>query len=317
MPETPRETRDARVAIYIKKFDAIIGRFDAIIDHIDKINSHIDAAQDALTPGDENEEYNDEIDNDNEEYEDEYDDKIDNSLSSVAGKSLTLPPTREHDAIGGPSGISLSPPRVLREQRGGKSTHSAARSLIWVDGTLACYHRGGKAIAELGPSFLANLVFSHPPSANDGGERRLGGKPCMPRNHQRLAFTMSTFPGFADKNPWVMKAVKAVARELQCWYRRHSIRRYLARQTRRRLAATTLQCWKRCIWLDRWFSQQYLQRQKRLRLQSLCRGASAYAMLVRGDRLPPPTPTDKHPDPKVLHHPFRERGLPLPPRRRA
>ncbi len=61
---------------------------------------------------------------------------------------------------------------------GGKSPHSAARSLIWVDGTLACYHRGGKAIAELGPSFLADSVFSHPPSANDGGERRLGGKPC-------------------------------------------------------------------------------------------------------------------------------------------
>jgi hypothetical protein len=62
---------------------------------------------------------------------------------------------------------------------GGKSQHAAARSLVWVDGTLACYHRGGKAIAELGPSFLADLVFSHPPSTNDGGERRLGGKPCF------------------------------------------------------------------------------------------------------------------------------------------
>ena len=60
---------------------------------------------------------------------------------------------------------------------------------------------------------------------------------------QRLAFAMSTRPKFADK-PWVMEAVNAVARELQFWYRRHSIRRYLARQTRHRLAATTLQCWK-------------------------------------------------------------------------
>ncbi len=48
-----------------------------------------------------------------------------------------------------------------------------------VDGTLPCYHRGGIAIAKLGPSFLANLVFSHPPSTNDGGERRLGGMPCF------------------------------------------------------------------------------------------------------------------------------------------
>ncbi len=62
---------------------------------------------------------------------------------------------------------------------GGKSPHTAARSLVWVDGTLACYHRGGKAIAELGPSFLADSVFSHPPFTNDGGECRLGGRPCF------------------------------------------------------------------------------------------------------------------------------------------
>jgi hypothetical protein len=139
----------------------------------------------------------------------------------------------------------------------------------------------------------------------------------MPRSHQRLAFTMSTHPGFANKNPWVMEAVNAVARELQCWYRRHSIRRYLACQTRRRIAATTLQCWKQRIWLDCWFAQQYLQCQKHLRLQSLCCGASAYAMSVRGDRRPPPTPTNKPSDPKVLRHPFRDCGLPLPQRRQA
>jgi hypothetical protein len=47
-----------------------------------------------------------------------------------------------------------------------------------IDGALARYLRGGKAITKLGPSFLANSVFSHPPSTNDGGERRLGGMPC-------------------------------------------------------------------------------------------------------------------------------------------
>ena len=101
------------------------------------------------------------------------------SLSSVAGKSLPPPPTGEHDAIGGPSGISLSPPRVLREHGWGESPHAAARSLVWVVGTLACYHSGDKAIAELGTPFLADSVFSHPPSTNDGGERRLGGTPCF------------------------------------------------------------------------------------------------------------------------------------------
>jgi hypothetical protein len=38
MPEMPREIRDARAAIRLKKFDAIIDRFEAIINRIDKIN---------------------------------------------------------------------------------------------------------------------------------------------------------------------------------------------------------------------------------------------------------------------------------------
>ena len=80
-------------------------------------------------------------------------------------------------------------------------------------------------------------------------------------------------------------------------------------------AATVLQCWKRRIWLRRWFNQQALLKQKRLRLQALCRGASTYASSVRGNRRPPPSPTDKSSDPKVLNHPFRTRGQPLPPRK--
>ena len=82
-------------------------------------------------------------------------------------------------------------------------------------------------------------------------------------------------------------------------------------------AATVLQCWKRRIWLRRWFDQQALLKQKRLRLQALCRGASTYASSVRGNRRPPPAPTDKSSDPKVLRHPFRTRGQPLPPRKRG
>jgi hypothetical protein len=80
-------------------------------------------------------------------------------------------------------------------------------------------------------------------------------------------------------------------------------------------AATTLQCWKRRIWLSRWFVQQAEQRQRRLRLCSLCRGTSAYAVLVRGNSQPPPTPTNKTSNPKGLRHPFWDCGLQLPRRR--
>ncbi len=140
---------------------------------------------------------------------------------------------------------------------------------------------------------------------------------ALEHSQQRMAFTMSKCPGFADANPWVMEDINTVARELQCWYQRHSICWYLARQTQRRLAATTIQCWKQCIWLDCWFAQQALQHQKRLCLQLLCRGALAYTMLVWGDCQPPPTPTDKISDLNFLRHPFRDRGLPLPQRRQA
>jgi hypothetical protein len=82
-------------------------------------------------------------------------------------------------------------------------------------------------------------------------------------------------------------------------------------------AATILQCWKRRIWLCCWFDQQATLKQKRLRLQALCRGALAYASSVWGYRRPPPTPTKKISDPKVLRHPFHTPGKPLPPRKRG
>ena len=77
-------------------------------------------------------------------------------------------------------------------------------------------------------------------------------------------------------------------------------------------AAMTLVCWVRRTWLRRRFTQQ-----RRMRLRAFCRGTSAYAVSVRGARQPPPTPTDISSDPKVLRHPFRDCGQPLPQRRRA
>jgi hypothetical protein len=79
--------------------------------------------------------------------------------------------------------------------------------------------------------------------------------------------------------------------------------------------ATVLQCWKRSIWLCPWFNQQALLKQKRLHLQTLCRGASIYARLVRVNLRSPLTPTNKTSDPKALHHPFRTHGQPLPPQK--
>ena len=82
-------------------------------------------------------------------------------------------------------------------------------------------------------------------------------------------------------------------------------------------AATVLQCWKWRIWLRHWSDQQAMSKQKRLRLQTLCRGASTYASSVRGNRRPPPTRPKRPLDPKVLSHPFCTRGQPLPPRKRG
>jgi hypothetical protein len=225
-------------------------------------------------------------------------------LTHVVGTSLPLPPTGEHDAIGGPSGIFLLPPRALCEHGGGSPhTRPHERSC----GSMAPSPATTEAATpspSLARPFLPTRSSPTHPQPTMGGSAALAACRALERSHQRLASTMSKHPGFADANPWVMEEINAVARELQFWYRRHSIRLYLARQTRRRLAATTILCWKRLIWLDCWFAQQALQHQKRLRLQLLCCGASAYAVSVRGDCQPPPTPTDKTSDPKVLRHLF-------------
>jgi hypothetical protein len=75
-----------------------------------------------------------------------------------------------------------------------------------------------------------------------GGSAASVASRALKRSIQRMAFTMSKCSEFADANPWVMEDINAVAHELQCWYRQHSMHWYLARQTRRRLTATTIQC---------------------------------------------------------------------------
>ena len=203
-----------------------------------------------------------------------------------------------------PTGVAKQSPSLARPSVPARSSPSSPlRSMGGeygrVDGTLARFYRGGNAITELGHSFSADSVYSLSTHHSKGGSRRF-----------MLALATLEYLGYKRSD-----LMYPVVSEIQFWYRRHSIRRYLERLTRRRRAATTIQCWKRRIWLSRWFAQQAQLRQKRHRLRLLCRGASAYARSVRGDRHPPPTPTEKSSDPKVFNHPFRSRGQPLPPRK--
>jgi hypothetical protein len=81
------------------------------------------------------------------------------SLSGVAGKSLPPSPTGEHDALGGPGGTFLSPPRAIREHGGGMSSSGVARLLVWVDGTLA----------QLILCWVVNAIIFPSPSQKKGG----------------------------------------------------------------------------------------------------------------------------------------------------
>ncbi len=212
-----------------------------------------------------------------------------------------LPPSAtcwgEHDASDEPNtAVGAFPLQLsdLREHGGG----------IYPDGTT--YYAVGRGTSnrlpvKLGTTFFANLFdntsssLNPPPPPTGWGGRSpthtlltvgestaLAASRAIDRGLQRLAYLMSTLR-HADAHPWGVDALNAVALELQYWYQRHSICRYLARQTQHRLAATTIQCWKQRIWLDRWLAQQALQRQKHFRLQLLCHGASMYAVSVQGN----------------------------------
>jgi hypothetical protein len=78
---------------------------------------------------------------------------------------------------------------------GGKSPHAAVRSLVWVDGTLACYHRGNTAIAKLGSSFTASSVLSLPPTPNHGrdSQRVDGTLACYHRGSNAIAELSPSF----------------------------------------------------------------------------------------------------------------------------
>ncbi len=108
---------------------------------------------------------------------------------------------------------------------GGGSTHTRQHNCLY--GSMAPSPATTEA-AKPSPSsahpFLPTRSSPTHPLPTMGGSAALAAGRALHHGLQRLAFAMSTDPGFADKNPWVMEAVNAVARELQCWYQRHSIR---------------------------------------------------------------------------------------------
>ncbi len=138
---------------------------------------------------------------------------------------------------------------------------------------------------------------SNPPNIKEwGGKSALADRCTLPSQWAYLHYKK----GWPKSYSWEIidgPSLDAVIHAIQLWYCHHSIRRYIAWQIRRRLTATTIQCWKWRIWLDRWFAQQA---KKHLCLCLLCHGALAYTMLIGGSRHSPPTPTDTPSTPKSL-----------------
>ncbi len=78
--------------------------------------------------------------------------------------------------------------------------------------------KAAKPLPSSAHPFLPTWSSPTHPLPTMGGSAASAASHALSRSLQRLAFTMSTDPGFTDKNPWVMEAVNAVAHELQCWY---------------------------------------------------------------------------------------------------
>jgi hypothetical protein len=92
-------------------------------------------------------------------------------LTHVVSTSLPLPPTGEHDAIGGPSGIFLSPPCALHEHGGG-SPHTRLHNRSY--GSMAPL----PATTEATPP-LSSLAHPSPPARSypSHPHRTMGGIP--------------------------------------------------------------------------------------------------------------------------------------------
>jgi hypothetical protein len=71
---------------------------------------------------------------------------------------------------------------------------------------------------SLARPFLPTWSSPTHPLPTMGGSAASAACRALECSQQRLAFTMSKCPGFADANPWVMETINAVAHELQCWY---------------------------------------------------------------------------------------------------
>jgi hypothetical protein len=109
----------------------------------------------------------------------------------VDGKSLPITPsTGEHNIFSSHhynhGGVIWSDGCTTNAVGPSKFTRPLGKR---VDGTLACYHRGGNAIAKLGSPFNASSVLSLPPTPNHGGDsRRVDGTlACYHRGGNAIA----------------------------------------------------------------------------------------------------------------------------------
>ena len=114
------------------------------------------------------------------------------------------------------------------------------------------------------------------------------------------------------------------ARELQQRKARHkqASDELWAQYRRKQHAATVIfRNIRRIIFIRRLYHRLTERRRKQHKLTHLCRGASAYAHNIKASRpprviTPPAMPPPKPNNPKATTHPFRDRNLPLPKRRR-
>jgi hypothetical protein len=124
------------------------------------------------------------------------------------GSTTYSPPTTT--TMGGEYGPTAAPPMLLAQA---SPPDRLAKGLMAPATTEAAM-----PLLSLACPFLPTWSSPTHPLPTMGGSAALAASRALLRSQQHMAFTMSTCPGFADANPWVMEEINAVARELQCWY---------------------------------------------------------------------------------------------------
>jgi hypothetical protein len=132
------------------------------------------------------------------------------SYGSMAPSLATTEASPPSPSLAHPSPPAWSYPSHPHQTMGGIPKGSMAPSLATTEAATPS--------PSLARPFLPTWSSPTHPLPTMGGSAALAAGHALPCSLKRFAFAMSTDPGFADKNPWLMEAVNAVAHELQCWY---------------------------------------------------------------------------------------------------